>query len=73
MKKNIHPKLHEAKIISACGAEYTLLSTVKEMKTELCSQSHPFYTGKRRIVDTTGRVERFKQRQIKAEAVKASK
>lgn len=71
MKKNIHPKLHEAKIVSACGAEYVLLSTVKEMKTELCSQSHPFYTGKRRIVDTTGRVERFKQRQVKAESAKA--
>lgn len=67
MKKNIHPKYHaDAKIICACGNVISAGSTVKEMKVEICSACHPFYTGKKKLVDTTGRVDRFKKISEKA-------
>lgn len=62
MKKGIHPKLYETKIICASGAEYPVVSTKKELHTDVSSANHPFYTGQRQIVDTTGRVERFRRR-----------
>ncbi len=62
MKKGIHPKLYETKIVCASGAEYPVVSTKKELKTDVSSANHPFYTGQRKIVDTTGRVERFRRR-----------
>lgn len=62
MKKNIHPPYYEkAKIICSCGAFLETGSTQKNMRVEICSQCHPLYTGKKKIVDTTGRVERFKK------------
>lgn len=62
MKKDIHPKYSNAKIICACGNILETGSTIKEMKVEICSACHPFYTGKKKSIDTTGRVDRFKKR-----------
>jgi len=64
MKDKIHPKYYtDAKVICSCGNTFTTGSTQKELKVEVCSQCHPFYTGERsRVMDTAGRVERFKRR-----------
>jgi large subunit ribosomal protein L31 len=62
MKEGIHPKLHQANVSCACGNEFTTTSTVPEIRVEICSNCHPFYTGKQKIVDTEGRVEKFYQR-----------
>ena len=74
MKKDIHPKYYpEARIICACGNVITTGSVKPEMKVEVCSACHPFYTGKKRLVDTTGRVDRFKKRMEKSEKILAEK
>jgi large subunit ribosomal protein L31 len=74
MKKDIHPKYNpEAKIICACGNVITTGSVKPEMKIEVCSACHPFYTGKKRLVDSTGRVDRFKKRMEKSEKMAADK
>jgi large subunit ribosomal protein L31 len=63
MKPKIHPEYYsDAKVVCACGNTFTVGSTKKMMKVELCSRCHPFYTGEQRVVDTMGRVERFKRR-----------
>jgi len=63
VKEKIHPKYYnDATVVCSCGNTFTIGSTKKTMKVELCSACHPFYTGERRMVDTAGRVERFKQR-----------
>ncbi len=62
LKKDIHPNYVECTVTCACGSTFTTRSTVASMKLDLCSQCHPFYTGKQKIVDTEGRVERFRQR-----------
>jgi large subunit ribosomal protein L31 len=63
MKPKIHPEYYtDAKIICACGNTFTTGSTKKTLKVELCSKCHPFFTGEQRVVDTLGRVERFKRR-----------
>ncbi|MDO8473168.1 MAG: 50S ribosomal protein L31 [Dehalococcoidia bacterium] len=63
MKEKIHPKFYtDAKVVCACGGSFTTGSTKQLLKVELCSNCHPFYTGERRIVDTAGRVERFKRK-----------
>jgi large subunit ribosomal protein L31 len=63
MKEKIHPKYyHDAQVSCACGNTFTTGSTQKVLKVEICSKCHPFYTGERRILDTGGRVERFKRR-----------
>ncbi|MBU0597660.1 50S ribosomal protein L31 [Patescibacteria group bacterium] len=65
MKKDIHPKYYpKAKISCACGNVMTVGSTVPEIKVEICSTCHPFYTGKQKLLDDRGRVERF-QRMMK--------
>lgn len=72
MKKGIHPKYYdEAKITCSCGAVFKVGSTQKELEIEICSQCHPFYTGKRKVVDTAGRVDRFKKLAEKAANKKA--
>jgi large subunit ribosomal protein L31 len=62
MKKDIHPKYVETKVTCACGNTFTTRSTVKEIKVDICNACHPFYTGKQKFVDTTGRVERFQKK-----------
>ena len=67
MKKEIHPTYYKkAKAICSCGASFAIGSTKEEIKVEVCSACHPFYTGKKKILDTMGRVERFKQKMEKA-------
>jgi len=75
MKKEIHPKYHaKAKVTCACGNTFTVGSTVPEINIELCSACHPFYTGKQKLVDTAGRVDKFKARVAKkTEAAKIRK
>src|SRR5947208_6254704 len=68
MKTGIHPKLVKAKVICACGNSWETLSTREVLKTDLCSNCHPFYTGEQRIVDTAGQVERFMRRVQGAQA-----
>ena len=63
MKAKIHPKYYpDARVSCSCGNTFTIGSTRKTLKVELCSKCHPFFTGERRMIDTAGRVERFKQR-----------
>lgn len=63
MKEKIHPEYFtDAKVICACGSSFITGSTRKVLKVELCSKCHPFFTGERRLIDTGGRVERFKRR-----------
>ena len=62
MKSGIHPKLHEAPVTCSCGSTFTVLSVRDKIHVEVCSACHPLYTGKKRVVDTAGRVERFMAR-----------
>lgn len=62
MKEGIHPKYEETTITCACGNVIHTRSTKKDIKVEICSKCHPFYTGKQKLVDTGGRVDRFKKR-----------
>ncbi len=62
MKEGIHPNYELTKITCACGNVIETRSTVKDLKVEICSNCHPFYTGKQKLVDTAGRVERFKKK-----------
>ncbi len=62
MKKGIHPKYEMTTITCVCGNKIETRSTVKDIKVEICSKCHPFFTGKQKLVDTAGRVERFKKR-----------
>ena len=66
MKSDIHPKYFgEAKVTCACGATFAVGSTKEKISVEICSACHPFYTGNEKVIDTAGRVERFKARQAK--------
>jgi len=62
MKAGIHPVYSNAKVVCACGTTFETRSTKELIKVEICSGCHPFYTGQQRLVDTAGRVERFKKR-----------
>lgn len=62
MQKDIHPKYEETTIKCACGEVIETRSTRNDVKVEICSQCHPFFTGKQKLVDTGGRVDRFKKR-----------
>jgi large subunit ribosomal protein L31 len=63
MKEKIHPKFYaDAQVVCSCGNTFTIGSTKKQLRVELCSKCHPFFTGERKMIDTAGRVERFKQR-----------
>lgn len=70
MKSDIHPEYVESTIRCSCGNSWTTRSTEAEMRIEVCSDCHPFFTGEQRIVDTAGRVERFRRRYAKAEDAK---
>ncbi|MBU2603698.1 MAG: 50S ribosomal protein L31 [Actinobacteria bacterium] len=62
MKTDIHPEYVESKVTCSCGESFTTRSTLPEIKVEICSVCHPFYTGKQRLVDVGGRVERFNKK-----------
>lgn len=74
MKKDTHPTFHkDANVTCACGATYTVGSTLEDIQVEICGACHPFYTGKEKVLDTAGRVERFKARREAAEKAQANK
>ena len=62
MKPNIHPKYNEAKVTCGCGETFTTRSTVAEIRVDICSACHPFYTGRQKFVDTAGRIEKFNRK-----------
>lgn len=65
MKKDIHPKYAQTKIRCACGNEIEVGSTRDNITVEICSNCHPFFTGKQKLVDTAGRIERFRKKYAK--------
>ncbi len=62
MKKDIHPEYVEANVTCACGNTFTTQSTKKEIRVEICSACHPFFTGKQKFIDSAGRVEKFRKK-----------
>jgi large subunit ribosomal protein L31 len=71
MKPDIHPEYVVATVHCSCGNTFTTRSTRPELRVEICSNCHPFYTGKQKLVDTGGRVERFQRRYAKQQADQA--
>ncbi|HEY5610704.1 MAG TPA: 50S ribosomal protein L31 [Thermoanaerobaculia bacterium] len=65
MKEAIHPTYHEVLVHCACGESWKTRSTKKELRVEICSKCHPFFTGKQKLVDSAGRIDRFQQRYSK--------
>lgn len=73
MKDGIHPKYYKATVHCACGNTFEVGSTLKDINVEICSKCHPFFTGKQKLVDSAGRVERFKRKYAKFNKEKSSK
>lgn len=71
MKAGIHPEYADCEVSCACGEKFTTRATVKEIHVEICSKCHPFYTGKQKLVDTAGRIEKFQRRYKKKETAAA--
>ena len=66
MKENIHPEYFDAKVkCGGCGCTFTIGSTIKEINVSVCSECHPFYTGKQKFLDTEGRIDKFKAKYAK--------
>jgi large subunit ribosomal protein L31 len=72
MKQAIHPEYQITNVHCSCGNTFQTRSTVSEIRAELCSNCHPFYTGKQKLVDTGGRVERFQRRYEKTKQAQAA-
>ncbi|MGB7297125.1 MAG: 50S ribosomal protein L31 [Candidatus Aminicenantales bacterium] len=62
MKKGIHPEYGECRVVCACGNTFLTRSTKKEIRVEICSQCHPFFTGKQKLMDSAGRIEKFRKK-----------
>ena len=74
MKKDIHPKFYDqAKVTCACGNKFTVGSTREKIEVEICSACHPFFTGQEKVMDTAGRVEKFKTRMAKSKEATTKK
>lgn len=71
MKDKIHPQLHEVLVHCTCGNEFKTRSTKKEMRVEICAACHPFFTGKQKVLDSEGRVEKFNRKWAKKAAPEA--
>ena len=71
MKTGVHPEYFQATVTCSCGNTFVTGSTVPELRVELCSECHPFFTGTQKLVDTGGRVERFQKRYAKSSAAKS--
>jgi large subunit ribosomal protein L31 len=65
MKTEIHPKYNQVQVHCACGETWTTGSTKKELRVEICSKCHPFFTGKQKLVDSAGRIDRFQKKYAK--------
>lgn len=74
MKEKIHPKYFDSAVISCvCGVKHKVGSTIEKIETEICSECHPFYTGKEKMVDTAGRVDKFNKKRAAATKGKSKK
>jgi large subunit ribosomal protein L31 len=74
MKAGIHPAYDEVKVICACGSVFETRSTHKgDLRVEICSSCHPFFTGRQKLIDTEGRVDRFQKKAAKAKELQAQK
>lgn len=73
MKEKIHPKYVPAKIICACGNVIKTISSRPEIHVEICSACHPFYTGQKKVIDTAGRIDKFKERLAKTKKMEIAK
>jgi len=73
MKPEIHPKYRPSKVKCACGNTIETMSTLEEIKVAICSNCHPFFTGKQKLIDTEGRVQRFTKKYEKAKAMADAK
>lgn len=73
MKEGIHPEYKDTNVLCACGETFTTKSTRQKIQVDICSKCHPFFTGKQKIVDAEGRVEKFKKKYAKAKAAQAEK
>ena len=73
MKAGIHPEYDLATVRCSCGNEFQTRSTRSELHFEICSECHPFFTGRQKVIDTAGRIDRFNQRFQKAQDIKAAK
>lgn len=65
MKEGIHPQYKEAKVACACGETFTTKSTLDNIRLDICSKCHPFFTGKQKLIDAEGRVEKFRKKYAK--------
>ena len=72
MKTKGHPEYHDVTVVCACGSSFATRSTKKDLRVEICSSCHPFFTGKQKLVDSAGRVERFEKRYQKKSGAAAS-
>jgi large subunit ribosomal protein L31 len=72
MKEGIHPKYHNVVVSCACGNRFETRSTKAEIRLEICSACHPFFTGKQKLVDTAGRIEKFQRKYAKKQAAAAT-
>ncbi len=66
MKTGIHPEYNVTNVVCACGNKFQTRSTAKEIKVEICSNCHPFFTGKQKLIDTAGRIEKFQKKYAKS-------
>jgi large subunit ribosomal protein L31 len=73
MKKDVHPEYQECVVTCACGNTFKTRSTKKEIRVEICSQCHPFFTGKQKFIDSAGRIEKFKKKFGDAKDLKTAK
>lgn len=69
MKEKIHPQYQEVKVTCACGNTFVTRSTKKELKVEICSKCHPFFSGKQKFIDTAGRIEKFTKKYAKKDKI----
>lgn len=73
MKADIHPKYVDCSVSCACGSTFTTKSVKSEIRTDICAECHPYYTGAQKFVDTAGRVDKFRKRYAKSKAAQAAK
>ena len=74
MKAGIHPAYHEVNVICACGSQFKTRSSHKgDIRLEICAACHPFFTGRQKLIDTEGRVDRFQKKLLKSAAIKKSR
>ena len=73
MKEGIHPKYVASQVTCVCGSTFVTRSTVGDFKLEICSECHPFFTGRQKVLDTAGRIDRFNQRFQRSKEIKVAK